>query len=190
MTAPSVTALSPRKRRFPTLLAPYTFGPIFAYVDKWPLLVRVWGNVGGYVDLVMLVLAAFGLASRRDWLGWLLLAWIVVTVAKTFGVAPIAEAWNHVPGVAPIAFYRFAQPSWALAVIVLAARGVDALSRGEGGRRGAIVAAIGAALIAAGSGIAYGATLWPHLAPFVELRAWSGWVRRPGRWNRAASRWR
>ena len=157
----------------PSLLAPYAFGPIFAYGAEWPTLNSVWGNVGGYVDLLMLAVAAFGFASRRDRLGWLLVGWIALAVDKTFGVAPIAELWNLIPGLGQIAFYRYSQPSWELAVILLAARGVDALSRREFPRRGALVAAGAVALLGAGWGVAYGARLWPNLAPSDDLRGWA-----------------
>jgi hypothetical protein len=157
----------------PSLLAPYAFGPIFAYGAKWPTLNFVWGNVGGYVDLIMLAVAAFGFACRRDRLGWLLVVWIALAAAKTFGVAPSAELWNLIPGVGQIAFYRYSQPSWELAVVILAARGVDALSKREGPQRGAILAAGAVALIGAGWGVAYGARLWPSLAPSADLRGWA-----------------
>jgi hypothetical protein len=157
----------------PSLLAPYAFGPIFAFDDKWPILDLMWGNVGGYVDLVMLVLAAFGLASRRDWLGWLLLGWIALTLAKTFGVPLVADAWNLIPGIGQTAFFRYCQPSWEFAVIVLAASGIDAASKRSDARKAAILAAASALLLGAGCGLRYGIALWPHIAPFDLLRIWS-----------------
>ena len=49
------TALVP-EAAIPSLLAPYAFGPIFAYTAKWPTLSRPLAQHGGYFDLFMLAL--------------------------------------------------------------------------------------------------------------------------------------
>jgi hypothetical protein len=184
----------------PSLLAPYAFGPIFAFNGEWPVLTFVWGNVGGYVDLVVFVLAAFGLASRRDWLGWLSLGWIALCVARCFGAPLLADAWNFIPGVGQTAFYRYSQPSWELAAIMLAASGVEALTRYDvPHRRGPIFAAAAVLLLGVGGGLVYGSKLWPHIEPFADLRHWAlgstAWALASGvlavaLLTRAASNWR
>lgn len=110
-----------------SLVAPYAVGPIFGYSYGWPQLYDAWASVGGYATLALVTAALYGLHARRDALAWLLAGWILSVLAKTFGVEPFVSLWNLVPGVGAAAFARFAQPTWELAFILLAARGIDAL---------------------------------------------------------------
>ena len=50
-------------------------------------------------------------------------------MSKTFGVATVGHLLNHLPAFHSIAFYRYSQTSWELAVIVLAAFGIDDMAR-------------------------------------------------------------
>jgi hypothetical protein len=154
----------------PSLLAPYAYGPIFAY-NQWPPLDAMWGIIGGYTDVIELALAAYGLCHRRDPLSWMLCAWIVLAIAKTFGVPPVAEWWNLVPGMSITAFFRYSQPTWELAIFTLAAFGVDALSGAGPQRRGPVLAAGAVLVVGIGLLLAHGARLWPH-EPFAELHTW------------------
>ena len=68
-----------------------------------------------------------GLTSKSAHRGLkiLLLAWILVAFAKTFGVRPVMELMNPIPLMRQTAFFRYAPPSWELALIILAAFGLD-----------------------------------------------------------------
>src|SRR5262249_43575268 len=118
-----------------------------------------------------LLLAVYGVMARRDALGWLLLAWIGLALAKTFGVEPIVTLWNWVPGVTEVAFYRYAPPSWELGLIILAARCIDDLARTNRPNRFALFAAM-LLLLVGGAALAaiYGALLQPHFAASPGLR--------------------
>jgi hypothetical protein len=150
------------------LLAPYAYGPILYNTQTgWDPLNKTWSGVGGYIDLVELVLAAYGFWQRRDRLSWMLLGWIALVLAKVYGIAPLADGWNLIPGVALSVFCRYATPTWELATFTLAAFGIEALSGQVSPRRGPFRAA--SAMLAAGLCALLGAALWqwPH-----ELRVW------------------
>jgi hypothetical protein len=157
----------------PSVVAPYALGPIFAYVDRWPLLLHVWGAIGGYVSLLVVVMAAYGFWIRRDALGAMLLVWIALALAKTFGIEPVATLWNLVPGIPITAFFRYAQPSWELAFVILAARGLDHLARTAAADRGGWRVAA-AMLASALAGTFYcGMRWWDVVGPSVPLRIWA-----------------
>lgn len=158
----------------PSLIAPYAFGPPNAYVGARPGLLPIWGSLGGYVGLPMLAMAVFGLLSRRrGFLPWMLAIWVLLALAKTFGAPPIAEALNLVPGIGATAFLRYAQPSWELAVVILAALGLDSLARPDGTifrPAGAIAAAVAAVMLL--SAAMYVGWADARLPTSVGLRIW------------------
>jgi hypothetical protein len=112
------------------IILPYSFGPIFGFNQGFssPLLVDIWGTAGGYLDVSLALCAFMGLLGAR-WRGLriALALWVLVTMSKTFGVAPAMYFVNHLPGFHSIAFFRYSQTSWEMAVIVLAALGIDDL---------------------------------------------------------------
>lgn len=154
----------------PTLFAPYVFGSIFGYAAQWTDLYGLWGGIGGFASLTLVLAAVYGFLTGRRAAHVLLLAWIVLALGKTFHLQPFLWMWNHVPGVTSAAFARYAPPSWELALVVLAACGLDQLLRdGIAQRRALIVtAAIGVAGWIAAT--AYIAELWPHLGVRTGLR--------------------
>jgi hypothetical protein len=145
------------------VLLPYSFGPIFGFGQgaSAPLLTAIWGTAGGYLDASLALCAFMGLLGAR-WRGLriALALWIVVTMSKTFGVAPVLHLVNDLPGFHSIAFYRYSQTSWELAVIVLAALGIDDLAR----RRIHPAVVVGAGAIALGV-VAWAASeAWPVMS--------------------------
>lgn len=112
-----------------TLVAPYLYGPIYSALPHWPAILELQGNLGGYVSLAVVALAVFGLLLRRSALSWLLALWCVFALARTFGFPPAIVAWNAIPGISQVAISRYIGPSWELAAIVLAAFGIDEISR-------------------------------------------------------------
>jgi hypothetical protein len=114
------------------MFTPYAYGPIFGYVPQDPAgsLLVVWGNVGGYATVAILFAAIVGMTSSRllglrlICIGWLLLCWV-----KTFNTFFPTSIVNLIPGMGPVAFFRYANPTWIMAMIILAALCVDDLSR-------------------------------------------------------------
>lgn len=109
------------------VVAPYAFGPPFAFLSQWPESLFVWGNAGGYVTLALVTLAVFGLLSRGCALAWLLSVWCFLALARTFGFPPALTVLNVLPGLPEIAAFRYLAPSWELALVLLAAFGLEEL---------------------------------------------------------------
>ncbi len=154
----------------PSLVAPYAYGPLFAYGGSWAPLTNIWGSLGGYTTLAMLVVALYGFMARRDGLAWMLLAWILLTLLKSFNLEPGLTLLNLVPGVTIAAFARYVQPSWELALVILAARGVDALARSLRPDPWAVRTAAALAAVVGLAALAYGTELWPLFRGRVGLR--------------------
>ena len=134
----------------PSLIAPYAFGTIDAFVGAWREDLQIWGNMGGYVTAAMLIVAACGVIAGRDILRWLLLAWILLALGRMLGIQPATYIWNHIPGAGVSAIYRYIQPSWSFAVVVLVALGFDNLA-GSVSRRSPLSGAGMAVLIVFGA---------------------------------------
>ena len=114
------------------LLLPYSAGPIDAFHTPGAVdaLSAFWGSVGGYLDATLLAAALVGAVGRRNRiLRLVLVAWVAVCLARTYGFSPVVQVLAHVPGLRLTAFYRYADPTWELAVVVLAALGLDDIAR-------------------------------------------------------------
>jgi hypothetical protein len=120
----------------PQLLMPYLFGPLDTTRQA-----GLWGMVGGYESITLLLFAVLGLASPgRRGLKALLVAWVALVFAHMYGVPGLGSVLGALPEVSRIQFYRYATASLALPVIVLAALGLDDVRR-VAGRRGRLLAA-------------------------------------------------
>ena len=120
------------------LVMPYVFGPIFGFYtfDHSGALGAIWGDIGGYTTAGLVALASIAvwsalLSGRQRWLRLGLTAWVALAWAKTFGVPGVNQLVAHLPGFSGVAFYRYAPPSWEMALVVLAALGLDDLARGR-----------------------------------------------------------
>ena len=111
----------------PAQVMPYVFGPIFGFTAKDPVQLNAfWGSIGGYLGASLCLLALMGIAGRRYRALRIVLAlWIVIGLARLVGVGWALDIVNAIPGVKSTAFYRYAPPSWELALVVLAALGLD-----------------------------------------------------------------
>jgi hypothetical protein len=151
------------------IILPYGYGPIFGFGEgaSAPLLTDIWGTAGGYLDASLALCAFLGLLGAR-WRGLriALALWVLVAMSKTFGVTPIMHLVNHLPGFHSIAFYRYSQTSWELAVVVLAALGIDDLAR----RR------IHPALVAGAGVIALGVIAWAASEAWPVMSAVKGYA--------------
>lgn len=115
----------------PAELMPYLFGPIFGWGAHDPThrISTFWGEVGGYTGVSLVVVALLGLTGRRlRGLRLGLAAWVALGMARSFGVPVALQVVNAIPGVSRIVFYRYADPSWSLGLVVLAALAIDDLA--------------------------------------------------------------
>jgi hypothetical protein len=133
----------------PQLLLPYVYGPIFGYGGG---VASIWESVGGYLSTSLLFFGLLGLVSpgRRGLRVTLLLS-IVLAIAAIYGYpSGLSSVLGVLPGSSHVAFYRYAQPALELAVVILAACGMDYLTtRSAPDWRLLAAAAISLALVAA-----------------------------------------
>lgn len=162
------------------LAAPYAFGPIFAHTTPSALGV-VWGNVGGYTSALVILLASAGLVGRRRrGLRLLLAGWVVLAVAKTYAFPIVTSGLNHVPGMRLVAFYRYANPTWTLALVLLAAFALQDVLDSELTSTGWVSSAWGGfTVVGVGYGVASGVvhaagTTAPEIVGWLHLSY--GWA--------------
>jgi hypothetical protein len=139
----------------PQLALPYVFGTIFNFTGRHGELTTLWGSVGGYLDTSLLMFALLGLFSRgRRGLRIALGAWIVLAISRIYGEPPLlGHVIRVLPAMSRVVFARYATPSLELAVIVLAALGIDDLVREPGSRRRLLIAAGGGLAIVVAAAI-------------------------------------
>lgn len=100
---------------------PYVYGPLGNNHGSQELSI-IWGNLGGYVGVLLLFVALLGLKNKEErGLRILLIFWVLLSWGKTFGFSPLAMLMNHIPFLQQTAFYRYSCSSWELALIILAA---------------------------------------------------------------------
>jgi hypothetical protein len=140
-------------------ILPYAFGPIEGLRSGGSsLLTIMWGSTGGYLDATLVVCAVMGLLGARcRGLRIALGLWVLASMSKTFGVATVIHLLNHLPAFHSIAFYRYSQASWELAVIVLAAFGMDDMAH----RNLRPIVVMGAGTCALGAVAWAGSQAWP-----------------------------
>jgi hypothetical protein len=144
-------------------ILPYGFGPIFGLHSGGTssLLTIMWSSIGGYLDATLVVCALMGLLGARcRGLRITLGLWVLAAMSKTFGVTAVSHLLNYLPAFHSIAFYRYSQASWELAVIVLAAFGIDDLAR----RSLRPVIIVGAGVVSLGVVAWSAAQAWPVVA--------------------------
>jgi len=110
-------------------LMPWLFGPIDQFNSQMPLLVYVWGSIGGYFTVLQLTLAILGVILAPRWITVALLAWMLLCLSKTFDWRPISDLMNMLPMIKSAAFFRYSPPSWEFAGAVLIAFAIDGLQR-------------------------------------------------------------
>jgi hypothetical protein len=110
----------------PATLMPYIYGPLNFTLSS-QVLVDTWGSIGGYTEPLVLVMALAGFMrkSADRGLRLLLLVWVLLCWARTFGVQPITVIIDHLPLLKRAIFFRYASASWIMALTILAAYGLD-----------------------------------------------------------------
>ena len=157
------------------LLTPYIAGPIFGFraiLPSWTI--SMWSNVGGFVSIALILVALYGLVTRFDRLSIGLALLVAVLAGRTYGVAPFSTLFNLVPESGRVAVFRYANPSWELALIILATRGLDALITNRTRHRLGILVAAVAAVLAAWLLYAQRTTL-QALLDTPQTHAWTLW---------------
>jgi hypothetical protein len=132
------------------MLLPYLYGPVNGGHHA-----GIWVMVGGYLSTVLVLLAALGLITPgRRGLKLVLVAWELLVFAHMYG-APVVvrDVLGVLPEIARIQFYRYATAALELPVIVLAALGLDDLTRVCAHRRRLIGCAVLALAAVAGAGL-------------------------------------
>jgi len=146
---------------------PYSLGPIFGLHSAQPangIFIFVWDNVGGFLSATVVAGALVGLVGRRLRVLRLgLAAWIIFCLLRTYGDPTVLRLMAAIPGAKSIAFYRYANPSWELATVVLAALGLDDIAR----RRTRPGVLVGAVVVTGGLAAWAAATAWPLLSDAV-----------------------
>jgi hypothetical protein len=121
----------------PQLALPYVYGPPFAFSDPKLVVFGVWGSVGGFLSVSLILFALVGLtAGRHRGLRVALGLWLAFALSRMFAEPPgLGTVLGALPGMSRVAFYRYGFPPIELAVVVLAALGLDRLAAGRPSRR-------------------------------------------------------
>ena len=108
------------------LVSPYVYGGIG---DSTVPTIRVlWGGVGGYTGVTLLVLAIGGLfGSRERPMRLLLAAWSVAFLGYIYNVPVLHPLIEHFPGLTHVAVYRYVTSSVLFCLCVLASFCLDDL---------------------------------------------------------------
>jgi hypothetical protein len=133
----------------PQLVLPYIYGPILEFTGPRFQLTTIWVVVGGFVSVALLTLAGLGLCSRgRRGLRAVLGVWILLVFARMYGQIPLlGHVLGWLPGMQHIAFFRYATPALELAVVILAALGIDDLLTVTEHRRRVLWAGLGGLVV-------------------------------------------
>ena len=138
-------------------MLPYSLGPIFGFhaASGTDNLTVLWGSVGGFLTVTVMAAGLVGLVGRRlRSLRIGLGAWILVSLLRSYGFSPVVHVLAVIPGIKDTAFYRYAPPTWELAVVVLAGLGLDDIARARTPRLTLVAAAAVTALLATWSAVA------------------------------------
>jgi hypothetical protein len=138
----------------PQLLLPYVYGPIFAFADPHLTLTATWGSVGGYFTTALVLLAILGLLSPgRGALRGVLGLWIVLALSRVYGLPALEDVLGLLPQMSRVVFFRYANASVELALVVLAAFGVEDLLQRPERRSRVLMAAMATLVLIAAAGL-------------------------------------
>lgn len=127
------------------LVLPYVYGPPDGRAGLY-----IWALVGGYLttSLLFLALAGLCLPGRHRGLRVALLGWIALALSAIYHVPPFM--WRllaALPGLSHVELVRYSFASLELAVVVLAALGLQGIIAGAGRRGPLLLAAAGSGLL-------------------------------------------
>jgi hypothetical protein len=162
----------------PQMVLPYIYGPVDAFSSHSVTLTDLWGNVGGYLSLPLVVLGTVGAFSRRHRvLCIVLVLFLVVALGRSFGIPGPQQLVNLLPGMKTVAFYRYSQATWVMAALALACIGLDELVQHQVSRR-RMLAAGGVGLAVVAASVLESRSLLHQLDGLANHWAWAslGWA--------------
>ena len=146
------------------LILPYSLGPISGFRAAGggtDVISGLWGSVGGYLSVTLIAAALVGLIGRHNrMLRVGLGVWVLLCLLRTYGFSPMVHLLAVVPVINATAFFRYADPSWELAVVILAVFGLDDIAR-RVTSRGVLV---GSAALTGAMVVWAAMTAWPVMA--------------------------
>ena len=113
-----------------TLIDPYLTGPLKAFVPRGSASIEnLFITNSGYVLVsgFVLALAGLGFSKRDTGIRILLAVWVGVVSLRDYGFSPLMRLFANIPYVRESASFRSAVPSVELAVLILAALGIEAV---------------------------------------------------------------
>ncbi len=111
-----------------TFLMPYGLGPIF--FANGATASAIWGNTGGFFDILLATLAFAGLwGGRYRPLRVVAAAWIVLGLARSFNVPLLGSLITFLPAMQDVAVYRYAEPTWFFLGTMLTAFAISDLTQ-------------------------------------------------------------
>lgn len=145
---------------------PRFYGVFFEYAGPMGVVNQSWGSIGGYLTALQAMLAIAACVGRHRRFALAMLAWVALTLAKTYDVRPISTLFNLIPMVGSTALFRYACPSWEFALAVGCALAIDGARRRETTKNITLVAAgMTFALILTGIWIG-----WPSVHDILHSR--------------------
>jgi hypothetical protein len=113
------------KDALPILFFPWLYGGICTSSDVF----FIQSNVGGFLSATQFAVIITGLfAGRRCSLYIVLLLWILICIARTFGLPLVSTLVDLVPLLKQTLFCRYSAPSWAFCSALLCAIVIDDIS--------------------------------------------------------------
>jgi hypothetical protein len=113
------------KEALPILFFPWLYGSICTSSDVF----FIQSNVGGFLSATQFAVIIAGLLTgRRFSLYIVLLLWLLICIARTFGLPLVSTLVELVPLLKQTIFCRYSAPSWAFCSAILCAIVIDDIS--------------------------------------------------------------
>jgi hypothetical protein len=155
----------------PQTFLPYIWGPIFYFNQS--NVSGLWGSVGGYSGVALVLLAAGGCFGRNErGLRLLLAFWIFVTFGATIGVPGTQPLVALVPGLKYVAYFRYFDGSREFALAVLAALFVQDVVTERAGRWARYGAATAFVAIVFAWGMSNSSSILPDMFALTGFKHW------------------
>ncbi len=130
---------------------PYGYGSLWTHNTgrHGHVLSHMWGIAGGYTTVALVMLAVLGLLGPRlRSLRIALGVWCVALLAASYAAAPLKPLLHLVPGMSHVMVARYLNPSFAMALVVLAALALTDLMQAVLKRRVIVLAGLAVLAVA------------------------------------------
>jgi hypothetical protein len=155
----------------PQTFLPYIWGPIFYFNQS--NVSGLWGSVGGYSGIALVLLAACGCFGRNErGLRLLLAFWIFLTFGATIGVPGTQPLVGLLPGLKYVAYFRYFDGSREFALAVLAALFVQDVVTDRAGRWVRYGAATAFVVLLFGWGMSNSSSILPSMFALTGFKHW------------------